>query len=94
VGPAKLGRNVHGRSGVIAVGWVGTCDESRDDTTSNLHDELRERLSSLCRKAERKGRKKSEADAVICWLTGYSQRDLEAQLKKQTDFETFFKLPG
>jgi len=42
-------------------------------------------------KAERKGRKKSEVDAVICWLTGYSQRQLEKQLKKQADFETFFK---
>jgi len=42
-------------------------------------------------KAEKKGRKKSEVDAVICWLTGYNQRQLEAQMKKQTDFETFFK---
>src|SRR5437868_10797182 len=42
-------------------------------------------------KAERKGRKRSEVDAVICWLTGYNQRELEGQLKKQTDFETFFK---
>ena len=42
-------------------------------------------------KAEKKGRKKSEVDAVICWLTGYSRRELTAQLKKQTDFETFFK---
>ena len=42
-------------------------------------------------KAEKKGRKKSEVDAVIRWLTGYSQRQLEGQLKKQTDFETFFK---
>ena len=42
-------------------------------------------------KAEKKGRKKSEVDAVICWLTGYSQRELAGQLKKQTDFETFFK---
>jgi Uncharacterized protein conserved in bacteria len=42
-------------------------------------------------KAERKGRKKSEVDAVICWLTGYNQRELEGQLKKGTDFETFFK---
>jgi hypothetical protein len=42
-------------------------------------------------KAEGKGRKKSEVDAVICWLTGYSQRELEGQLKKQTDIETFFK---
>ena len=42
-------------------------------------------------KAERKGRTKSELDAIICWLTGYNQRELEAQLKKQKDFETFFK---
>jgi hypothetical protein len=42
-------------------------------------------------KAENKGRKKSEFDAVICWLTGYNQQELERQLKKQTDFETFFK---
>jgi len=42
-------------------------------------------------KAEKKGRKKSEVDAIICWLTGYTQKGLEAQLKKETDFETFFK---
>jgi hypothetical protein len=42
-------------------------------------------------KAERKGRKKSEVDAIICWLTGYSQQELETQLKKETGFETFFK---
>ena len=42
-------------------------------------------------KAEQKGRQKSEVDTVICWLTGYNQRELEGQLKKQKDFETFFK---
>lgn len=42
-------------------------------------------------KAEKKGRKKSEVDAVICWLTGYDEKGLKDQLKKQTDFETFFK---
>lgn len=41
-------------------------------------------------KAERKGRTKAEVDAIIRWLTGYSQKQFEAQLKKQTDFETFF----
>ena len=41
-------------------------------------------------KAEKKGRKKAEVDEVVLWLTGYSQKELEAQLKKQTDFETFF----
>ena len=42
-------------------------------------------------KAERKGRKKSEVDAVICWLTGYDQKQLEGQIKKLKDFEKFFK---
>jgi hypothetical protein len=41
-------------------------------------------------KAEKKGRTKAEVDDVIRWLTGYSQKKLEAQLEKQTDFETFF----
>lgn len=40
-------------------------------------------------KVERKGRTKQEVDEVICWLMGYTQKGLEAQLKKQTDFETF-----
>ncbi len=42
------------------------------------------------KKAERKGRTKAEIDDIIRWLTGYSQKKLEAQLKKNTDFETFF----
>ena len=42
-------------------------------------------------KAEKKSRTKSDVDAIIRWLTGYNQRQLEGQLKKQTDFETFFK---
>ena len=41
-------------------------------------------------KAERKGRTKAELDTIISWLTGYTQKQFETQLKKQTDFETFF----
>jgi len=41
-------------------------------------------------KAEKKGRTKTEVDEIIRWLTGYSQEELEVQLEKQTDFETFF----
>ncbi len=40
-------------------------------------------------KAEKKGRTKAEVDEIICWLMGYDQAALEAQLKKQTDIETF-----
>ena len=41
-------------------------------------------------KAEKKGRTKAEVDNIIRWLTGYSQKQLEAQIEEQTDFETFF----
>lgn len=41
-------------------------------------------------KAQKKGRTKAEVDEVIRWLTGYTQKKLETQLKKQKDFETFF----
>lgn len=41
-------------------------------------------------KAEKKGRTKAEVDQVISWLTGYDQTALDAELEKQTDFETFF----
>ncbi len=41
-------------------------------------------------KAERKGRTKAEVDQIITWLTGYSQKELEAQIEKQTNLEDFF----
>jgi hypothetical protein len=41
-------------------------------------------------KVEKKGRTKAEVDEVTRWLTGYTQKQLEAHLKKETDFETFF----
>lgn len=41
-------------------------------------------------KVERKSRTKSEVDEVICWLTRYTQSELERQLEKEVDFETFF----
>lgn len=41
-------------------------------------------------KAEKKGRTKTEVDEIIRWLTGYSQKGLETQLAKESDFETFF----
>lgn len=41
-------------------------------------------------KAEKKGRTKAEVDEIICWLTGYTQKQLDTQLEKQTNLETFF----
>ncbi len=40
-------------------------------------------------KAQRKGRTQAEVDEVIRWLTGYTQKDLETHLAKNTDFEGF-----
>jgi len=41
-------------------------------------------------KAVKKKRTKAEVDEIIRWLTGYTRKQFEGHLKKQTDFETFF----
>ncbi|MEZ4592985.1 MAG: DUF2200 domain-containing protein [Chloroflexota bacterium] len=41
-------------------------------------------------KAERKNRTKEEVDQIICWLTGYDEAGLQAQIAQENDFETFF----
>jgi len=40
-------------------------------------------------KAEKKGRTKTEVDEIIRWLTGYSQKEIDLQLEKEVDCETF-----
>jgi hypothetical protein len=41
-------------------------------------------------KAEKQGRTKAEVDRIVTWLTGYGQKELQAQIRKKTDLETFF----
>jgi hypothetical protein len=41
-------------------------------------------------KAERKGRTRAEVDTVICWLTGYSLKQLQKQIDNKTSLEDFF----
>lgn len=41
-------------------------------------------------KAKKKARTKAEVDEIIRWLTGYTQKKLEAQIEKRTNFEDFF----
>ena len=41
-------------------------------------------------KAEKKGREKADVDEIIHWLTGYSQKEIEAQIRNQTTLEDFF----
>jgi hypothetical protein len=42
-------------------------------------------------KAKKKGRTKKEVNEIICWLTGYTQKKLKSQIKKEVDFKNFFK---
>ena len=42
-------------------------------------------------KAEKKGRSKKEVDEVIFWLTGYTESKLKTLIKKELNFEMFFK---
>lgn len=41
-------------------------------------------------KVEKKNRTKAEVDEVIQWLTGYSGKEVKAQIEKQINLETFF----
>ena len=41
-------------------------------------------------KAEKKGRTKAEVDEIVRWLTGYTQKKLDAEIGKKTSFEDFF----
>jgi hypothetical protein len=41
-------------------------------------------------KVEKKGRTKEELDAVICWLTGYDQGELDGRLVEGATFADFF----
>ena len=41
-------------------------------------------------KAQRKDRTQEEVDQIICWLTGYDQAGLQAQIDQGKDMQTFF----
>lgn len=43
-------------------------------------------------KAERKGRTKAEVDAIILWLTGFTQDELDEHLADRTNIEAFLSL--
>ena len=44
----------------------------------------------LVQKAERKGRTKPEVDEIICWLTGYDEAGIAAQLERDVSYGDFF----
>ncbi len=45
----------------------------------------------LVNKAIRKGRTQEEVNTIICWLTGYSPRQLDELLNRPTTYGDFFR---
>ena len=45
----------------------------------------------LVSKAEKKGRTKAEVDTVACWLTGYSQQELDSMRESDITYGEFFR---
>ena len=41
-------------------------------------------------RVEKNWRTKAELDEIICWMTWYTQEELDAHLEDETDFETFY----
>ena len=41
-------------------------------------------------KAEKKGRTKDEVDEIVRWLTGYTQKGFEKQIKNEATMQEFF----
>lgn len=41
------------------------------------------------KKTETKGHTKEELDTVICWLTGYTQKQLQQQIEKKLIWKLF-----
>lgn len=62
----------------------------KDDTHRIFKTSFASVYSLYIQKAEKKGRTKEEVDTIIFWLTGYSKKNLQQQINKKVDFETFF----
>lgn len=45
----------------------------------------------LVTKAERKNRTKQEVNTVICWLTGYTEDELEKKISEDVSYGRFFE---
>ena len=61
--------------------------------TENLFNGFFKGLPYVYTKAEKKGRTKEEVDKIICWLTGYDEDAMKAQIEKEADIETFLPKP-
>ncbi len=53
--------------------------------------DLKEMYQLYKNKVERKGRTSEELNEAICWLTGYTNKQLIEKMDQPVDLETFFK---
>lgn len=66
-------------------------------TTTPEHDERIAKMTfasvypHYITKVVRKGRTKEELHQVIKWLTGFDEKDLQAQIEAKSTFKTFFE---
>ena len=60
-------------------------------TNKNIYNMSFSRIYQLyVQKVERKGHTKSEVNEIVTWLTGYTQPQLDAQISKEVNLESFF----
>ena len=73
----------------VAVGGspVIVCGMSRDLAAMPFADVY----PHYVRKVERKGRTVAELHAVITWLTGFTEKEIKAQIAAESTFREFFK---
>jgi hypothetical protein len=83
--PRLAKRCAEGYSATHPIGQIGIMTKHRIYATS-----FASVYPLYVAKAEKKGRTQAEVEAIVLWLTGYSQKQFEAQLERRKDFEAFF----
>ncbi len=67
-------------------------DENRIASKISIYDmRLNEEYDNLVAKATRRGYKQSDVDAIIRWLTGYTQKQLAEKLDADISYQEFFE---
>ena len=88
--PHRAARQRRGTFGVDGDPEQPCCSEEPMDSHRVFKMSFASVYPHYLQKAEKKGRTKAELDEVICWLTGYSSKELARLIVQQRDFETFF----
>ena len=93
--PADSRRIFHGalrnaaRYGKMSIILSGVCEFMENDRVFQM--DFGRIYGLLLDKAVRKGRTRAEVDQVICWLTGYSEGELEELRSAAVSYGDFFR---